>query len=202
MSVPNTSFMSEESTVKHFFVSGLPRSRTAWLANFLTTDKSLCFHDGLKYCRKVEDLTEVFKRSDKEFVGDSDSALVLFYHRIQALFPDSPWVLVYRNFKDCADSALRLSFAGEDTESILIDGAARLAVIRLAELELKSPNVLIVDYDELDNSKVIRSIVNHVTPGVLFDEERFKLLDGLHTQIHESKYLVSVAEGLTSTIND
>ncbi len=202
MSEHSTKATSEAKQPKYFFVTGLPRSRTAWLANFLTCGDAFCFHDGLKYCRELEDLKKVFKRTSTSYVGNSDSALVLFYHELRDMFPGSKWLLVYRNFKECADSAIRLSFAGEETENILVDGAARLAAIRIAELELRNPNILIVDYETLDEPETVEAIVNHLTPDIEFDRERFNLLDTLNVQIHEAKYLVSVAEGIASIPDD
>ena len=38
-----------------FFVTGLPRSGTTWVANWLTTDTTLCIHDPL-YKYQVEEL--------------------------------------------------------------------------------------------------------------------------------------------------
>ena len=196
------SLMSEAKQPKHFFVSGLPRSRTAWLANLLTYEDSFCFHDALKYCTELKDLKDVFKRVPQGYVGNSDSALVLFYRELMAMFPESKWLFVYRNFKDCVTATLKLSFAGEDTEDLLLEGAAKLAVIRMAELELRNPNVLIVDYESLDNPSVVARIVAHLTPGIVFNEERFKLLDAMRVEIHETKYMVSIAEGIASTPHD
>ena len=42
-------------TGRNFFVLGLPRSRTAWLANFLTYDGYFCFHEGIDGCRSIDD---------------------------------------------------------------------------------------------------------------------------------------------------
>jgi hypothetical protein len=41
-----------------FMVLGLPRSGTAWLANLLTTDDSLCLHESLM-CHSMADLDAI-----------------------------------------------------------------------------------------------------------------------------------------------
>ena len=41
-----------------FIVTGLPRSGTTWVANWLTTDTTLCIHDPL-YKYHLEDLDNI-----------------------------------------------------------------------------------------------------------------------------------------------
>jgi hypothetical protein len=83
-----------------FFVTGLPRSRTCWLANFLTGDDSICLHAGL--LSVGADLGRLAERLDsfgKSFVGDADPSLLtfpVFEHSVK-LFPGAKWVFVVRN---------------------------------------------------------------------------------------------------------
>jgi hypothetical protein len=46
-----------------FIVTGLPRSGTTWIANWLTTDTTLCIHDPLYKCN-AEELDDI--KSDKK----------------------------------------------------------------------------------------------------------------------------------------
>ena len=41
--------------MSNFFVVGLPRSRTAWLANFLTYEDKFCFHEGINGCSTLKE---------------------------------------------------------------------------------------------------------------------------------------------------
>ena len=71
----------------NFFVIGLPRSRTAWLANFLTQDR-LCFHEGLNGCHSIEQYQAKLGTNH----GDSSTGLMLL--EMNTLFPDSPKVII------------------------------------------------------------------------------------------------------------
>lgn len=62
-----------------FLILGLPGSRTAWLSNFLTTDESVCFHEG--WYQSGFDLNRLkwlLKQSGGKYVGVADTALALF----------------------------------------------------------------------------------------------------------------------------
>jgi hypothetical protein len=70
-----------------FFVTGLPRSRTAWLANFLTYGDSLCYHEALNGCKSI---TEYIDKVDG--CGDSNTYLGTFDY--EKYFPDSKVVII------------------------------------------------------------------------------------------------------------
>jgi len=75
----------------NFFIIGLPRSRTAWLANFLTTDHRFCHHEGINGCSSIEQYREKIGSND----GDSGTGMMLF--DMNTLFPDSPIVIIERD---------------------------------------------------------------------------------------------------------
>ena len=41
-----------------FFITGLPRSRTAWLANWFTYGHTFCFHEACRKVGKIEELKD------------------------------------------------------------------------------------------------------------------------------------------------
>ena len=58
----------------NFFILGLPRSRTAWLANFMTYGVSFCYHEGIDGCRTVQAYADKLGSSK----GDATTGAVLF----------------------------------------------------------------------------------------------------------------------------
>lgn len=73
-----------------FMVIALPRSRTTWLANFLTTDKTFCYHDplaGMSSYREVLDL-----KTDR-ITGIADTGIGFFDLSIF----DCPKVIIERD---------------------------------------------------------------------------------------------------------
>lgn len=70
-----------------FLVLGLPRSRTAWLANFLTYDGQFCFHEGTDGCNSIEEYKQKVK--DK---GDSNTGLI--FYEFKEHFPDVKIIII------------------------------------------------------------------------------------------------------------
>jgi len=73
-----------------FFVLGLPRSRTAWLANFLTYDDLFCYHEGINGCHSMDEYKQKI-----ENCGDSCTGLSLI--DFEPYFPDAKKVIIDSN---------------------------------------------------------------------------------------------------------
>jgi hypothetical protein len=88
-----------------FFIIGLPRSRTAWLANFLTWGKCFCWHEATRYIGQPSDLAEILETSCFEYSGNADSGM-LVYSPDEFLrdFPGSKVLFVLRDREECIDS--------------------------------------------------------------------------------------------------
>lgn len=80
----------------NFFVIGLPRSRTAWLANFLTHEK-FCYHDGFNGCSSIQEYQKKLG-TDK---GDSSTGLMLI--DIKELYPEAPVLIIESEPKNAID---------------------------------------------------------------------------------------------------
>lgn len=94
-----------------YFIVGLPRSRTAWLANFMTYDCSFCFHEGLVEAGSVEGLMDLKKLCPDAFViGNSDSGLPLFADATLKAFPDA---------RGIRDAVMRLRPNGTQSDALL-----------------------------------------------------------------------------------
>lgn len=99
---------------QHFFIIGFPRSRTSWLANLLTFERTFCFHDGLKHLltsptRGAPDLLRgLFDTLPPGIrnIGDADSALALYGRVLVPAFPAARWVWVRRDLAVALDSYL------------------------------------------------------------------------------------------------
>ncbi len=87
-----------------FLIFAPPRSRTAWLANFLTYDNSYCYHEALAMVTKMEELKNM-KRGTK-VTGNSDSGLFMLAEDMLKLLPDAKVVLVKRDKEGIQKSLL------------------------------------------------------------------------------------------------
>jgi hypothetical protein len=86
---------------KQFFITGFPRSQTAWLSNLLTWGDSICYHDpvdlvgvdigdfGLNVIKKM--------RLSAGPIGLSDSSTLYVWREFVKAFPDAKWVAIDRH---------------------------------------------------------------------------------------------------------
>src|SRR5581483_3193569 len=58
-----------------FLIVGLPRSRTAWLAAFLTGGEVHCHHELLRQCKQWIDYPQKLLATPAPIVGDADPTL-------------------------------------------------------------------------------------------------------------------------------
>lgn len=166
------------------FITGLPRTRTAWLANFFTGDGVLVYHDLLADCRKVEDIKFKLFETPAQILGDSDSGLPLFAKQLVHWYPEAKWLHVdrplgaaiesyrvafgdvapYAGVPEFTDFALRESFdtlaaANEDLQSV-VDPAFYHAV----------------GFSKLNDRESMKAAWDFLLPGHVFPEHRWKLL--------------------------
>lgn len=79
-----------------FFITGLPRSRTAWFAAFMTHDDIFCWHEALNGCLSKQDFYDRMELPFKH-VGNADCGLILT--NFQEKYPDAPTVVIHREEK-------------------------------------------------------------------------------------------------------
>jgi len=159
----------------YYFVTGLPRSRTAWLANWLTAPGTFCFHDATlidnSHVGVLSVMAERQNRRQYEAVGDSDSGLIFWSGQVRAACPKAPFILIERDPEACLASSLRLGFSKGLWDAIL---QAYWQTRRL-------PGVRIVSYDSLDDIDVLDSLYYDCT-GLPMDRQRTELLQHLNVQ--------------------
>jgi len=128
-----------------FFITGLPRSRTAWMAAFLTGGDVLCHHELMKFCPTRECFYQAF-RHPKVRIGNSDSGLPLT--EFQRVFPDAPTVIIERDIEDVYRSLHDIGIPIE--MRWLVDMQERIAGL----------NGMRVEFDNLDRQ--LADICNHI----------------------------------------
>lgn len=162
-----------------FFITGLPRSGTAWLASLFTTNKSLCFHEP-----DPRDVVAAINGHPGRRVGASDSSLVRKSLQIMKIWPDARWLYVMRPLEECLESLIKFS---ESSGVKLNRTIARQAMEadRLIALQLIQDPVrfAMAEWDHVRNDAEVAGQVWHwLLPEVKFDVDRWKLLGGLNVQ--------------------
>ena len=163
---------------ENFFVTGYPRSRTAWMSVFLTTKHSFCYHEILRFSETISDIKKIMNKRDEFYVGNSGSDFPLFMERIS--FEPTPIVVIERNINDVKES-LREVFGQYDTHILesIKDG---LEVIKTL------PKTIVVDYKDLDDEQTIKRVWKHCLPSIPFDKERWGMLKTLNISIDKNRY--------------
>lgn len=161
-----------------YFITGLPRSRTAWLANYLSYGESLCLHDAFVQHRNMKALRGAMEKCGVAYVGHADPANCLFWEAIQDEFPGAKWVVVQRDEREAAQAAVN-AFDGNGNISFFVEALKEVAA-RL--------NPLIIDYDDLD--LYVDDIAGYCVPGLKVPLERKQMLAHFNVQI-DRKHLHS-----------
>jgi hypothetical protein len=155
-----------------FFVTGLPRSRTAWTANWLTTDNSICHHD-IPFDKSL--------LNGREHVGFCGPEVVMQYNEIRQELPDAPWLVLLRNSRDAL-----LSFRKVADPLLEVSEEAMRKLWEEREYAIGSltsrPGVECVRFEELDLEPVARSVWAHLLAGIAFDVERWRMLCDFNIQ--------------------
>ncbi len=169
--------------MKHFFVFGLPRSRTAWFANFLTTDKSFCFHEALGFGGWEERLGGV----DREYVGVAEPS-PLSYPAVKEMFPDARFLFIRREPMECSLSMARI-WGDVDLKAFMDD----------AEAVMDSADEMQLYFDELTEKNLVRAW-EHLLPGLPIDMRRtrqqmlFNVRANVFSPEGMSKHILASAE--------
>lgn len=155
-----------------FFVTGLPRSRTAWVANWLTTDMTICFHD-------VEPETSKFLLNKR--VGFAGPELIWKMRELERSFPSAPWLFLMRDPDECLASWKKA--AGK----VLPHSHPDFALLWKKRVEILEDSdglplhSLVISYEELDEEPVARAVWQHLI-GTPFDLDRWKMLTEFNIQ--------------------
>ena len=157
-----------------FFITAFPRSRTAWLSNWLTTDSHFCWHD----CTFKDDLIGEIP------IGISSSEIAPQYGEISLIYPNAPWLLVKRDSVEALASFLKFAERKQLNSKSFYDGIHHFWETRAKLLEELShqPNVLTVEFFELDSIATAEKVWEHLLPEFAFDERRWKMLNGFNIQ--------------------
>lgn len=157
----------------YFLVTGLPRSRTAWLANFFTFGDSVCLHDPLP-AFKMDVLRVVQHARSLPFgnVGISDPAIAqaaMLYH---LAFPDARVLIVNRDYEDSIRSFAKAFNLAEFQAAQGVDRC----VEGLDLIRSKFKHILEVDYDELSHPATLERLFKFCCPKERFSETRVNIL--------------------------
>lgn len=138
-----------------FLVLGFPRSGTTWLANWLTTEHSLCFHEPFTYST-IEDVLAYHHPMKR--VGVADTGL---WYR-----PDI-----------CVEIARRIAVIHRPRSAI----NHSLTQIGMPEIDFDEAHLwalpgLHFQFEQIFDTDEAERLHDHLLPGMAYDRERHALL--------------------------
>lgn len=164
-------------SARPFLITGLPRSRTAWMAAFMSTGSVLCKHEPIKALYDISDLPATLESEYHSHMGASDSGAGFFMPWIMENI-DPPTVVIERDVDDVRDSLDAIDLPMGEALDVLLD---KLHAYK------NHPRVLWVTFDSLNDKRIMQKIWFHLVPGVPFDDERYE-------QFNEFRIEADVAE--------
>lgn len=159
-----------------FLVLALPRSRTAWLSQFLSYDGWHCGHDQLRYMRSLEDAKAWLSQP---MTGSCETAAAPFWRIIAKLAPGIPVLTVRRPVPDVVGSLLR---AGLDADPAVLTRRMLYIDRKIDQLEGRLPNVVKVSFDDLATAEGCAKAFGHCL-GRPLDTDWWDALSGQNIQV-------------------
>lgn len=160
-------------SAKPFLITGLPRSRTAWMAGFFCTGNVFCVHEPLKDLYDITEAKRVFQSDFHSHVGASDSGAGFFLPWLMENI-NPPTLIIERDPEFVAKNMAE--------NGVPCDRAIKVLHAKLLEFR-HHPNVLWVPFESLSNRRIMEKIWFHLLPGVPFDAERYEQFNDLHIEI-------------------
>lgn len=159
--------------MKPFFIFSLPRSRTAWLANFLTYGETYCFHEGWIGVSTPDEMWRKMKATGRKFTGNSDSGNIMFLDEIMDEYPNAKLILIERPMNEVIRSLSDMGFPGQEEY-------LRRCHIDLQNLKINA-SPMVVPFHLMDNG-ACREMWEYVTDEPL-DEQRLEMLEGINMEV-------------------
>lgn len=86
------------------FITGLPRSRTLWLAHYLCQQGVSTVHEPFAEGMALERLPELLERMQGTHAGASGAELAVLYSQLKTMFPEAKWMVVRRPLRHVENS--------------------------------------------------------------------------------------------------
>lgn len=166
----------ETRSERQFLILGHPRSRTAWLANFLTRGDSICHHElsgrGMSAVAMAAEMSK-----GARFVGNSDSAAAPLAEELMGLLPGLRLVIIKRPLEEVLDSFQKVAEEKLGKLRSLLEVNQKI-------LEGLHSQALVVDFHTLSSSETAKKVWNYcLGDSMEFPAAQFELLRTLNVQM-------------------
>lgn len=156
-----------------FVVMTLPRSRSAWMAEFLSYDGRVVGHDLTVECSSLQDFEDALEGVD----GTVETGAVLGWQLLRSRHPSLRIATVERPLWDINASFAKLGVLGVDWDEMT---ARSLMLQALAS----QPGVLALHFDHLASEAGCHALFDHCLEGEAWDWRWWSDLAGKNIQIN------------------
>lgn len=187
--------------MRYAFITCLPRSRSAWLANLFTFGSSFCLHDATKETMSAKGVVDSIARIETDipgldFILDSDSGLPFCAFDVVDAFPQAKWVFIVRDRVEAEKSCVKFLQGSErysDCDPTVIHNSLVAAEVNISGLKDFIPPYqwMEVRFEDLDDLLVLKQIWEFLTPSNPWCAERVKMLDTFQVNVMPDKVKVS-----------
>jgi len=167
-----------------FLITGLPRSRTAWMAVAASNELSVCIHEPLRYVERWQHVFEtVWGMSGFRYVGASDHGLGFHLPEIfRRLTPRT--LIIERPIAEVEASLARIGIPGSNFCDLLME----------ALNGFDHPLIMRVPYADLADTEVVGRCLAHLMPFNPVSAARIEALQKMNIQAPNLNAVV--AEGI------
>ncbi len=144
-----------------FIIYALPRSRTAWLAKFLSYGEWSCYHEQAIYMTCLDDVRALFECPN---IGVSETAAAQGRFLIKHIVPDIKEVVVLRPVNEVVDAMMNLDVSEVATYNRILLQKGMEYSDRVLRKIAQDPNVLVVNYSDLNGAETCEKIFEHCLP--------------------------------------
>lgn len=163
---------SQDDQIRYIVVA-LPRSGTAWVANFLTWGDSFCFHEALYGCDSLDRFDHILTSTGAKYAGAAETAapalLPALYHR----FPHAKYIFIMRDIEEIRVSLERINVTSDYLNNMVLPFWWGIGSIE---------NALVVQYKKLFTSTTMKVIWKHIGIKESFPFRRLELLRNIHME--------------------
>lgn len=169
-----------------FVVFAMPRSRSRWLAHFLSYGSWHCGHDEIRHCRSLDDVRSFLSMP---MVGSVETAAGPFWRLIPKFAPDARIVTLRRHVPEVVDSLAR---QGVPFDPRIMTKLLERGLRKLDQIAARLPGVLETSYDALDQEGECARVFEHCL-GLPHDPDWWDKLANRNLQISLPRHLAYLA---------
>jgi hypothetical protein len=161
-----------------FVVFSLPRSRSAWLSQFLTYGDWTCGHEELRRMRSLDDVKAWFSQPN---IGTVETSAAPWWRLLDTYAPGARVVVVRRPPSEVVESLLNIW--GVQFDRAVIEKVIAKHDRKLDQIERRLPNVLSVAFSSLAVEGVCATVFEYCL-GYPHDHDHWERLSPVNIQIN------------------